>query len=79
MYSPQSLHRWGITHSESMERLAYSQGRSRGAVWMNDSGQASHSACVTYKQQSHISLWIHVTALKLIKLCKSDLNKLANH
>ncbi|XP_070701184.1 RUN and FYVE domain-containing protein 2 isoform X2 [Pempheris klunzingeri] len=25
MYSPQSLHRWGITHSESMERLAYSQ------------------------------------------------------
>lgn len=27
MYSPQSLHRWGITHSESMERLAYSQGR----------------------------------------------------
>lgn len=27
MYSPQSLHRWGITHSESMERLAYSQGK----------------------------------------------------
>lgn len=27
MYSPQSLHRWGITHSESMERLAYNQGR----------------------------------------------------
>lgn len=26
MYSPQSLHRWGITHSESMEQLAYSQG-----------------------------------------------------
>ncbi|XP_029541341.1 RUN and FYVE domain-containing protein 2-like isoform X2 [Oncorhynchus nerka] len=25
MYSPQSLHRWGITHTESMERLAYSQ------------------------------------------------------
>ncbi|XP_047218807.1 RUN and FYVE domain-containing protein 2 isoform X3 [Girardinichthys multiradiatus] len=25
MYSPQSLHRWGITHSESMERLAYNQ------------------------------------------------------
>ncbi|XP_038847993.1 RUN and FYVE domain-containing protein 2 isoform X2 [Salvelinus namaycush] len=25
MYSPQSLHRWGITHCESMERLAYSQ------------------------------------------------------
>uniref|UniRef100_A0A8C2ZPH4 RUN and FYVE domain containing 2 n=1 Tax=Cyclopterus lumpus TaxID=8103 RepID=A0A8C2ZPH4_CYCLU len=25
MYSPQSLHRWGITQSESMERLAYSQ------------------------------------------------------
>ncbi|XP_060782290.1 RUN and FYVE domain-containing protein 2 isoform X4 [Neoarius graeffei] len=25
MYSPQSLHRWGITHSESMERLAYCQ------------------------------------------------------
>ncbi|XP_036403373.1 RUN and FYVE domain-containing protein 2 isoform X2 [Megalops cyprinoides] len=25
MYSPQSLHRWGISHSESMERLAYSQ------------------------------------------------------
>ncbi|KAM9765739.1 RUN and FYVE domain-containing protein 2 isoform 3-T4 [Menidia menidia] len=25
MYSPQSLHRWGITHSESMEQLAYSQ------------------------------------------------------
>ncbi|XP_056269768.1 RUN and FYVE domain-containing protein 2 isoform X3 [Pseudoliparis swirei] len=25
MYSPQSLHRWGITHSDSMERLAYSQ------------------------------------------------------
>ncbi|XP_061600686.1 RUN and FYVE domain-containing protein 2 isoform X5 [Cololabis saira] len=25
MYSPQSLHRWGITHSESMERLAYGQ------------------------------------------------------
>ncbi|KAI3377808.1 hypothetical protein L3Q82_008952, partial [Scortum barcoo] len=29
MYSPQSLHRWGITHSESMERLAYSQARER--------------------------------------------------
>lgn len=28
MYSPQSLHRWGISHSESMERLAYSQGES---------------------------------------------------
>lgn len=27
MYSPQSLHRWGITHSESMERLAYGQGK----------------------------------------------------
>lgn len=27
MYSPQSLHRWGITHSESMERLAYCQGK----------------------------------------------------
>lgn len=27
MYSPQSLHRWGITHTESMERLAYSQGK----------------------------------------------------
>ncbi|XP_021436663.1 RUN and FYVE domain-containing protein 2 isoform X4 [Oncorhynchus mykiss] len=25
MYSPQSLHRWGITHSESMERLSNSQ------------------------------------------------------
>ncbi|XP_076830063.1 RUN and FYVE domain-containing protein 2 isoform X2 [Brachyhypopomus gauderio] len=25
MYSPQSLHRWGISHSESMERLAYCQ------------------------------------------------------
>ncbi|KAI5617441.1 RUN and FYVE domain-containing protein 2 isoform 2 [Silurus asotus] len=25
MYSPQSLHRWGITHSESIERLAYCQ------------------------------------------------------
>lgn len=36
MYSPQSLHRWGITHSESMERLAYSQGRLASAIWMND-------------------------------------------
>lgn len=31
MYSPQSLHRWGITHSESMERLAYGQGKLTGA------------------------------------------------
>lgn len=79
MYSPQSLHRWGITHSESMERLAYSQGRSGGVVWMNDSDPASHSACVTYKQHPNISLWVHVTALKLIRFCKSDWNKLANH
>lgn len=33
MYSPQSLHRWGITHSESMERLAYSQGMMEISVW----------------------------------------------
>lgn len=32
MYSPQSLHRWGITHSESMERLAYSQGTSANDI-----------------------------------------------
>ncbi|MFT7805661.1 RUN and FYVE domain-containing protein 2 isoform X2 [Arapaima gigas] len=25
MYSPQTLHRWGITHTRSMEQLAYSQ------------------------------------------------------
>lgn len=35
MYSPQSLHRWGITHSESMERLAYNQGRLSNATWIS--------------------------------------------
>lgn len=48
MYSPQSLHRWGITHSESMERLAYSQGRSANAIWMNDLTCNSHCNILPY-------------------------------
>lgn len=56
MYSPQSLHRWGITHSESMERLAYSQGKLTFA-WMT-----FFSKCTWYNMLGTMLFTIYIIA-----------------
>ncbi|KAA8595514.1 hypothetical protein FQN60_010805 [Etheostoma spectabile] len=53
MYSPQSLHRWGITHSESMERLAYSQAiKGISSRYVNMTSPAEHDLTLSEADSS---------------------------